>query len=141
MGDAGVADTGYVPRCGGLTGEVPNGFVGIGELVGEESAAVSASEDAGVAPSLPRQRPTVLLRDRAKIENVDDQQVPGFGTFNGKGAREAVNAFQGSIQDVFGRVVVVDSAVKPLPAVGAKSRSRLYCHDWRDIGVPSVVAD
>ena len=59
-------------------GEVPDHLVGVGELLGQEAAAVLGGEDAGVAPALPGERAGVLLRDRADVEDVDDQQVAGL---------------------------------------------------------------
>src|SRR5581483_11283621 len=43
-----------------LAVEVPYGFVGAGEVAGEEAAAVDAGEDAGVAPALPGDRSGLL---------------------------------------------------------------------------------
>ena len=66
--------------------EVPDRLVGVGEVVGQEAAAVHLGEDAGVAPALTG-RVTDLLRDRAEIEDVDDEQVAGLGALDRRPAR------------------------------------------------------
>ena len=115
--DAGEGDPGHVPGGGLAAGEVPDHLVGVGELLGQEPAAVLGGEDAGVAPALAGQRAGVLLRDRADVEDVDDQQVSGLGALDPDRAGEHVHRRQRRVADVVGGVVVVDRPVEPLPAV------------------------
>jgi len=120
VGDAGEGHTRNVPRCRGPTTEVPDHLVGVGELVNEEAATVLLGEDAGIAPSLAGQRSGVLLRDRANVEDVNDQQVTRLRAFHGERTAEDMHSGQGCIADVIGGVVVVDGTVKPFPAVHPK---------------------
>ena len=51
MGDAGEANPGDVPRGGeDALVKIPDGLVGIGKVIGEETSAIRAAEDPGVAP-------------------------------------------------------------------------------------------
>ena len=88
MRDAGVADAGHVARRRVLAVEVPDRLVGVGEVVGQEAAAVGLGEDARVAPALAR-RVAVLLRRlaRAEVEDVDDQQVARLGALRPRSGR------------------------------------------------------
>ena len=54
--------------------EVPDGLVGVREVIGQEAAPVDLREDAGVAPSLAG-GVTGLLRRKtgSEIQNVDDE--------------------------------------------------------------------
>jgi hypothetical protein len=141
MHDAGERDAGDVPGRGGLPGEVPDHLVRVGELVGEEAAAVLLGEDAGVAPALPGQRAGVLLRDRPDVQDVDDQQVTRFGALHRERAAEHVHRGQRCVPDVVGGVVVVDGAVEPLPAVDPEAVAGTDGHLGRDVRVPPVVAE
>jgi hypothetical protein len=67
--------------------------------------------------ALAGQRSGVLLGDRADVEDVHHQQIPGLGPLNLERPAEHVHARQRSVQHVLGRVVVVDRAVEPLPAL------------------------
>ena len=91
MDDAGEAHPGHVAGGGGLAGEVPDGLVGVGELVGEEGAAVLLGEDAGVAPALAGQG-ALFLRDGSDVDDVHDQQVARLRALDGERARERVDA-------------------------------------------------
>jgi hypothetical protein len=139
--DAGEGDARDVPGGRGLAGEVPDHLVGVGELLGQEAAAVLGGEDARVAPSLACQRTGVLLRDRADVQDVDDQQVTGLGALDRDRAAEHVHRGQRCIPDVVGRVVVVDRPVEPLPAVDPEGVVGADGHLGRDVGVPAVVTE
>jgi hypothetical protein len=102
-------------------------------VVGEEPAAVLLGEDAGVTPALPG-RVADLLGHRAQVEDVDHQQVAGFGAF------EHVTAVELHVADVVGGVVVADLRIGPLPALDADRGVRCHRHGWRDVRVPSVVS-
>ena len=92
---------GWVIPCSGRPGgaatspvcpcEVPDRLVGVGEVVGQEAAAVGLREDAGVAPAL-AWRVAVLLRGlhRAQVEDVDDEQVARLGALHSDRSAEHV---------------------------------------------------
>ena len=69
--------------------EVPDRLVRVREVVGQEAAAVGLGEDAGVAPALAG-RFADLLRDRAEVEDVHDEQVAGLGALDTDRATEHV---------------------------------------------------
>lgn len=108
-------------------------------MVGEESAAVVAGEDAGVAPALARAL-AVRLRHGAQVEDVHDEQVAGFGAFHGDGAAEHVRVGEVDVADVVGGVVVPDLVVGPVPALDTELRAGPHGDGGRDVGVPAVVA-
>ena len=139
--DAGERDAGDVPRGRDAPAEVPDHLVRVGELLGEEPAAVLRREHPGVAPPLPGQRPGVLLRDRADVEDVDDEQVAGLGALHGDRAAEHVHPRQRGVEDVLRRVVVVDRAVEPLAAVDPEHVAGAHVDLRGDVGMPAVVAD
>src|SRR5699024_8493247 len=70
--DPGVLHPGDVPRGAGLSAEVPDGLIGIGVVVGEETATVDLREDPGVSPSLAAVV-ALGLGYRSHIDDVDDQ--------------------------------------------------------------------
>ena len=95
---------------------------------------------AKMPPALPGYR-AGLLRDRSDIQDVDDQQITGLGTFDGEGARELVHHGQVAVADVVGVIGVDDGAVEPLLGFDAEAVARLHrCHRG-NIGMPSVVPD
>ena len=100
--DARERDVRNVTRRRRLAGEIPDGFVRIGELFGEEAAAVVPREDARVPPALAGQRTRIFLGDRPDIQDVDDQEVAGLRAFDGKGAGQRVDRGQWCIENVVG---------------------------------------
>ena len=139
--DAGVGDRRHVPRRRDPAAEVPDHLVGVGELLGEEPAAVLGCEHAGVAPALAGQRPRVLLRDRADIEDVDDEQVARFRARDGDRPAEHVHARKRRVENILGGVVVVDGTVEPLATVHAEDIARFDLDLGRDVRMPPVVAN
>src|ERR1700712_457995 len=81
MRDAGELDPGDVPGRALLAREVPDRLVRVGEVVGEKASAVGLGEDSRVAPSLAG-GVADLLGYRTQVEDVDDEKVPWFGTFD-----------------------------------------------------------
>src|SRR3954467_545943 len=79
--DAGELDTGKMPGGALLTGEIPNRFVCIGELVGEEAAPVCFRKNPGIAPALTWSI-SDLLRHRTEVKDVDDEQIARFGALD-----------------------------------------------------------
>ncbi len=123
-----------------MTREVPDRLVGVGELIGEEAAAVELGEDAGVAPALAGQRPGILLRDGSDVEDVHDEQVARLGALDGDRAGEHVHRRQRCVEDVVGRIVVDDGTVEPFATVHPERVALLDRHRGRDVRVPPVVA-
>jgi hypothetical protein len=139
--DTDVGDARYVARRCDPALEVPDHFVGVGELLGEEAAAVLGGEYAGVAPALAGERSRILLWDRADIEDVDDEQVAGLGALHGDRPAEHVHRRQRRVENIVGGVVVVDRAVEPFAAVNAERVTRFDLNLGRDIRVPAIVAN
>src|SRR5699024_2131381 len=137
----GELDAGNVAGGAPVAAEVPHGLVGVGELVGEEAAAVALGEDARVAPALAGQRPVVLLGDGADVEDVHDQQVPRLRPLDPERTRERVDGVQRGGGDVLGGVVVLDVAVEPFAAVDAEHVDGVDADDRRDVRMPAVVAE
>ncbi len=139
VGDPGVADARDVPRGGLLSAEVPDRLVRVGIVVGEEAAAVDLGEDAGVAPTLAG-RVADLLRHRAEVEDVDDEQVAGLGALDRDRTGQHVAAVELDVADIVRRVVVPDLGVGPLAALDADRRAGRDRRCGRDVRVPAVVA-
>ena len=98
-------------------------------------------EHTGVAPALAGQWPRVLLRDRADIEDVDDEQVAGLGALYGDRPAEHVHGRKWCVQNVIGGVVVVDGAVEPFAAMNAERVTGFDLYLGRDIRMPAIVAN
>src|SRR5262249_58620392 len=91
-------------------------------------------------PTLSGEWAGVLLRDRADIQDVHDEQVARLGALDGEGAAELVNGQQRGVQDVIGGIVVDDGSVEPFPTVDPEAVSRLDGGHRRNLRVPAVVA-
>ncbi len=139
MRDARELDTGNVARGALLSGEIPNRLVRIGEAVGQEPAAVGLREYPGVPPALTGDVAD-LLWHRTEIEDVDDEQVAGLGTFDVNRPGQHVRVGQVDVAYVVGGVVVTDLAVGPLAALDPDRLARANGDSRRDGGVPPVVA-
>src|SRR5690606_9409285 len=105
---SGEGDPGDVAGGRLLSHEVPDGLVGVREVVGEERAAVVLGEDPGVAPALTGQRAGVFLREWADVEDVDDEEVAGLGTLYRERPAEGVHDRERRVPDVVRGVVVLD---------------------------------
>ena len=141
MHDARVGDSRHVPRGRHTALEVPDHFVGVGKLLGEEPAAVVGGEHTGVAPALTGQRPRVLLRDGSYVKDIDDEQVARLGALDGDRPAEHVHRRKRRVQDVLGGIVVVDGSVEPFAAVDAECVTGFDVDLSRNGPVPPIVAD
>src|SRR5690606_32449723 len=56
MGDGGYANSRNVPGTGINSVEIPNRLMGVGEMVGKETASIFFGKDAGISPILFRMR-------------------------------------------------------------------------------------
>ena len=139
MSDSGVADPGQVTRGGLLAVEVPDCLVGFREVVGQEAAAVGLGEDAGVAPPLPG-RVTDLLWHRTEVEDIDHEQVAGFGALYADWATEHVRVAEIHVAHIVGRIVVANLRVGPFSTLDAELVSRPYHRGHGNIRMPPVVA-
>src|SRR3981189_558752 len=139
MGDARELAARNVPRRALLPGEVPDRLCGGGEIGGQEPAAVRLGEDAGVAPALTG-RLTDLLRYRAKIEDVDDEQIAWLGALDEDRPGQHVVVREVDVAHVVRRVVVADLAVGPFAALHPDRLTRPHANGRRDVGMPPVVA-
>ena len=75
-------------------------------MVGEKAAAVLLREEAVEAPQ--------ALRQRADIEQVDDQQIAGFGAFDADRTGQEMHDDEVDVAHVVGRFVVLDEAAGPV---------------------------
>ncbi len=114
MGQAGKPHARDVPRRGVDAVQVPDGLGRVGIMVGEETAAVVAGEDAGEAP--------LVAPQAADIEDVDDENVAGLGPFDLDRAAQDVDDRQVDVADVVRAVVVLDLAVGPVLAFDPERR-------------------
>src|SRR5690625_87682 len=130
-----------MPRGRGVAVEIPYRLIGVGKLVYEERSAIGFSEDPILAPALTGQRPRVLLRQRAHIEDIDDEQIAGFGSGDRHRARKRVDLRDGRVSAVLGRVVVFNEAVKPLAAMHPECVSGLHVHGRGNIGMIAIMSE
>src|SRR5262249_40518367 len=138
--DAGVTNPRKVPRRGLLAAEVPDRLIGVGEVVGEEPAAVHLGENARVAPSLAR--PTALfLRGLAwaKGKEVDAHQVTRLGALPLDRTAQHVANSKVDVSHVVGRVVVAELGVRPLPALDPELTAGSDRGRRGDVRMPPVV--
>ena len=75
------------------------------------------------------------------LKDIDDQQVARLSTFDMERAGQHVHAGQWRIAQVVSRIVILDGAVKPLPAIRAKDFPWLDSYCRRYVGVPTIVTD
>jgi hypothetical protein len=141
MHNAGVGDTRDMARCCHTAPEVPDHLVRIGELINEETATVFAREDAGVTPALTGDSVGIFFITRSDVENVNNEKVAGLGAFNTERSAEDVDTRERGITYIIGRVIVSNSAVKPLTAVCPENVPGLDRDIGWDIRVPAVMPD
>src|SRR5699024_7057051 len=91
--------------------------------------------------ALTGQRPRVLLRQRAHIEDIDDEQIAGFGFGDRYRARKRVDLRDGRVSDVLGGVVVFNEAVKPLATMHPERVSGVHMHGRGNIGMIAIMSE
>ena len=131
VGDAGETHTGNVAGGGVDALQIPDGFGGLGVVIGEEATAVLLGEDA-------RESPFIALQG-ADIKNVDHQDVAGLGPIDPDRSTQDVNNLQIDIFDVFGVVVVLDLAIGPVLAFDPEHITRIHRGHGRNLGMPAVM--
>jgi len=139
MSNARVADAGQMTGGGLLSVEVPDRFVGIWEVVGQETAAIHLGEDSRVPPALSRCW-SGLLRHRAEIEDVDDEEIPRLGALHPDGTAKDVASVEADISYVVCRVIVAYLTVRPFAALHPELVAGFDFRRDRDVRVPPIVA-
>ena len=100
-------------------------------MIGEEAAAVLLGEEAVEAPQ--------ALRQRADVEQVDDQQVAGLGAFDADRPGQEVHDGEIDVAHVVRGFVVLDEAAGPVVGLDHEVVAGLDPGDNRDVGMPAVV--
>ena len=100
-------------------------------MIGQEAAAVGLVEDPRIAPA--------GLRQRADVENIDDQKVAGLRALDLDRAEKMVAALQIDVAHVVGAVVVDDLPARPVQAFDDEVRAGPHRGSRRNVGVPAVV--
>src|SRR5699024_2783266 len=130
-----------MPRGRGVAVEIPYRLIGVGKLVYEERSAIGFSEDPRVAPALTAQPPRCLPRQRAHIDDIDDELIAGSGSGDCYRARQRADLRDGRVSDVLGGVVVFNDAVKPLSAVQSERVSGFHMHGRGNIGMIAIMSE
>jgi hypothetical protein len=112
--------------------EVPAGLVRLRIVIDEKTAAVFLGEDAGESPR--------RVRKITDVEQVDDQQVAGLGTFDTERAAQVMYLGQIDVANVVCAVVVEDLPPGPVEALDAKFSTRLEHFHHRNVGMPAIVS-
>ena len=131
VNQAGKFHIGNVPGFGEHAVEVPDGFLGLREVFGQEATAVLLGEEAVKAP--------LALFEGADVEDVDFQQVARLRALDPDRSRQEVNLAEINIAHVVGAVVVLDLAAGPVIALNDEIVARLDGGHQRNIRVPAVV--
>ncbi|MNI11206.1 hypothetical protein D3C73_643430 [compost metagenome] len=131
MYQAGELDTGNVPGTGHHALEVPDGFLGRWEVIGEETATVLPGKEAVEAP--------LRIGPGADVEQVDHQQVARLRAVDTHRARQVMHGGQVDIAHVAGVVVVLDRARRPVVGFQDEVVTGLDPARHRDVRVPAVV--
>ena len=111
--------------------DIPDRFLRQREMIGEKAAAVLLGEEAVEAPQ--------ALRQRADVEQIDDQQIAGLGALDADRARQEVHDRQIDVAHVVGRLVVLDEAAGPVVGLDDEIVAGLDPGHHRDVGMPAVV--
>ena len=100
-------------------------------MIGQEAAAVLLREEAVEAPE--------TLRQRADIEQIDDQQIAGLGAFHPDRAGQEVHDREIDIAHVVRGFVVLDEAAGPVVGLDHEFVPRLDPGNDGNVGMPSIV--
>ncbi len=111
--------------------KIPDGFLRMGEMFGQETAPVIAAEKAVEPPQ--------AVRLGADIQQVNHQQVTGLRAFYAHRPRQKVHGGQVHIAHVVGAVVVLDGAAGPVIGFQHEVVARLDPDGHGDIGVPPIM--
>ena len=131
MGEPREAHAGDVPGGGVDAVEIPDGLGGVGEVLGQEPAAVLLGEDAREA----------VGGDGADVEDVHHEQIAGLGAFDVHRAGEGMRPGEIDVAHV-GRIVVVgDLAIEEVQGLEDDVLARLHPHHGGDVRMPTVHPD
>ena len=131
MDEAGKIDAGHMPGMREHARNVPDRFLRLREMIGQEPAAVLLREEAVEAPE--------ALRQRADIEQIDDQQIAGLGAFHPDRAGQEVHDREIDIAHVVRGFVVLDEAAGPVVGLDHEFVPRLDPGNDGNVGMPSIV--
>src|SRR5690606_1336112 len=110
--DAGEPDIGDVARTGVDAVEIPDRLARLGEVVGQDAAAVLLGKQTAEAP--------LAVLEGADVENVDPHEIAGPGAIHTNRAAQVVDLGQVHVAHVVGAVVVADLAAGPVHALDAE---------------------
>ena len=131
MHDTGETHSRYMARRGIDAFQVPDGFVRVGVVLGEKTAAVFAGEQTGKSP--------LGIFERTDIQDIDHQQIAGFDAFHTDRAGQVVNLGEIHIAHVIGGIVVGDLRTGPVHALHDEIVTRFYpCHHG-NVRMPTIV--
>ena len=128
---AGIAHAGHMARVGEHALDVPDGLLRLGEVVGQEAAAIFLGEKSVKAPH------RFLLS--ADIQQLNDQQVARLGTFDANRAAQKVDDRQVDVAHVVRAVVVLDEAAGPVVGFQHEVVAGVDPGGHGDVRVPTVV--
>lgn len=107
----------------------------------EETTTVGRCKDTGVTPALTRQVTGCCgIGHRGHIDDIDDQEIPGFGTLHAERPRQRVSDVERRGEDILGGFVIMHRAVEPVATVNAEGLPRPDGLHRGNIRMPPVVA-
>ena len=111
--------------------EVPDRLLGEREVISEEPAAVLLGKEPVEAP--------LIIRKRADVQQVDDEQVSRLGALYPDRPGEEVHDRQVDVAHIVGGVVVLNEAARPVIGFDDEVVAWLHPSHHRNIRVPAVV--
>src|SRR6202171_3443090 len=100
-------------------------------MIGEESAAVLLREEAVETPH--------TLLHRADVEQIDHQQIAGFGALHPDRAGQEMHDRQVDVAHVVGGIIVLDEAAGPVIGLDDEIVARTDPRHHRNVGMPAIV--
>ncbi|MPN26805.1 hypothetical protein SDC9_174230 [bioreactor metagenome] len=131
MDEAGEVHARDMARAGEHALEVPDRFLGRGEMVGQEAAAIVFGEKTVEAPE--------AVGLGADVQQVHHQQVAGLGALHAHGAGQVVHRGQVDVAHIVGAVVVLDEAAGPVVGLQDEVVAGLDPAGHGNVRVPPVV--
>ncbi|MNX47435.1 hypothetical protein D3C86_779880 [compost metagenome] len=111
--------------------EIPNGFLRMREVFGQEAAPIVAAEKAIEPPQ--------AVGLGADIQQVNHQQIAGLRAFHAHRAGKKMHGGQVYVAHIVGAVVVLDRAARPVIGFQYEIVAGLDPHGHRNIRMPAVV--
>src|SRR5690242_13144961 len=100
-------------------------------MVGQKAATVLLREKSIETPK--------TFRQRADVQQIDNQKIARLSTFDPDGAGEEVHDRKIDIADVVGGIVVFNEASGPVIGFDNKVVTWFDPRDHRDVGMPAIV--